>query len=226
MNNNKGILIVIDSLDGSGKETQTTLLAEYLYNIGVDYHLASFPNYNSPSSHGVKKLLAGDFPDNNHFASSLLFTYDRMLSMNDKRVNGEDVYTLKEFYENGGVIICDRYTSSNILYQSIGLEADESVKEYIDWMDDLEYGKLGLPRPDRILFLDVPPITAIDNIRKRNKGFDTYENVDKLTKVYEGAKRLKRVGYDMTFIECTEYGKMKSIDEIHQLIIKELEDLL
>lgn len=224
--NNNGTLIVIDALDGAGKETQTRLLSEYLYSIGVDYKLASFPNYNSPSSYGVTQMLDGHFKDKNPYAKSVLFAYDRLLSMNSKQTNGEDITTLKEFYDDGGVILCDRYTSSNILYQSIDLKNDDDVKSYIDWIHDLEYNKLELPKPDKIIFLDVEPEVSLENIAKRNQGFDTYENLEKLTKVYQGVETLKRVGYEMDYISCTDNGKMKSIEEINQLIIKQLEDLL
>ncbi len=221
----KGKLIVIDALDGAGKETQTKLLSEHLYNIGVDYKLISFPNYESKSAYGIVELLRGNgVGDMNEKSVSVLYTYDRLLTMYDP--NGYECgKSLIDFYNEGGIIIADRYTSSNSLYQTIDMSIEEKL-EYLYWLHDLEFNKLKLPEPDLILFLDVAPDISIENIKKRQKGFDNYENIDKLTKVYNTYKDLisEDIQYPLTVVKCTDDNKMKSIEEINKNIINILEE--
>ena len=220
---NKGKLIVIDALDGAGKETQTELLSEHLYNVGVDFQTISFPNYKSESSFGVQQLLQGNTGYMNTYATSVLYSNDRILSMtNPNTLEGNR--SLIDYYVDGGLIVCDRYTSSNILYQTIDMD-EQQTKEYIRWIEDLEYYKMGLPKPDGIIFLDVEPEVSMKNITSRGKGHDEYETLERLTKVYNGYTKLLKVGYNMHVIKCTEDGEMKSREEISKLIIEKVEEI-
>lgn len=219
----KGTLIVIDALDGAGKETQTELLAEYLYRVGVDFKVVSFPNYDSESSYGIQKLLKGNIGNVNVYGNSILYTYDRLLTMtNPDTLEGHK--SIIDFYNEGGLVICDRYTSSNVLYQTIDMGYEETIK-YIEWLEGLEYDTLELPRPDAILMLNVEPEVSMQNIEKRGKGHDNYETLERLTKVYDKINMLERMEYPMNIINCTDNGEMKSREDIHKLIVEKVETI-
>ena len=145
----KGKLIIIEGTDGSGKQTQSELLYE---NLKKEYKVKkiSFPNYESNASYPVKMYLAGEFGENEDisvFASSAFFSIDRYASFKKD---------WEEFYNNGGVIICDRYTISNLIHQANRIYDEEEFKKYNEWLIDLEWNKFGLPRPDLVIFLDMP----------------------------------------------------------------------
>ncbi len=151
----KGTLIVLEGIDGSGKATQSKLLTENLEAMGKRVMQVSFPDYDSPSSSLVKMYLAGDFgkkpEDVNPYAASLFYAVDRFASFRSR---------WKEFYESGGIIVADRYTTSNMVHQMTKYEDPEEEEKFLCWLEDTEYGKLELPRPDRVILLDVPlPVT-------------------------------------------------------------------
>lgn len=159
----KGKLIVIEGLDGSGKATQT----QYLYNrcrqAKKNVVQVSFPNYEDNSSALVKMYLSGqmgNINDVNVFAASTFYSVDRYATFH--------MYYKKQ-YEEGAVIIADRYTTSNIVHQASKLPAEERLP-YIHWLEDLEYDRMGLPRPDLVLYMDMEPEIARQLIQKRYKG--------------------------------------------------------
>ena len=143
-------LIVIEGLDGSGKGTQAKLLYDYALSRGRARQV-TFPDYDSPSSSLVKMYLKGDFGkeagDVNAYAASAFYAVDRFASYRMK---------WKDDYASGVPIISDRYVTSNIVYQLSKLPKTE-WKAFVSWLEDLEYEKFGLPRPDRVIYLDVPP---------------------------------------------------------------------
>ena len=148
----QGKLIILEAGDASGKETQTRLLYERLLSEGRDVTRVSFPDYESDSSALVKMYLRGDFgkqaADVDAYAASAFFAVDRYASFHTK---------WGEAYKRGGVILSDRYTTSNLAHQAVKLADEEARKEYFAWLDDFEYARLGLPRPDLVVFLDMPP---------------------------------------------------------------------
>lgn len=147
----KGKLIVLEGLDGSGKATQAKLLAEHLAAQGVPVQKITFPDYASDSSALVKMYLAGQFgqhPDDvNAYAASSFYAVDRYASYKT---------SWGSFYEQGGVIIADRYTTSNAVHQCSKLP-QEQWEEYLHWLFDYEFRLLGLPAPDRVIYLQVDP---------------------------------------------------------------------
>lgn len=220
-----GKLIVIEGVDSSGKETQTNLLYEYLKGKGYPVRKVSFPDYNSEFCTPVKRYLAGDLGDNpddvNAYAASLFYAIDRYASFKTD---------WGKFYEEGGIIICDRYVTSNIVHQAMKVMGDKLP--FIKWLSDLEYDKLGLPLPDAVLFLDMPPEYARKLMADRKNKItgedkkDIHEkNEEYLSKAYENAVSVAE-GLNWKRIYCVSDGKIKKIEEIHAEITGFLKEKL
>ncbi len=143
-------LVVLEGLDGSGKGTQAKLLAQALAGRGVPLRPVTFPDYSSPSSSLVRMYLNGEFgsapEDVNAYAASAFYAVDRFASF--RKDWGGD-------YRQGKLILCDRYATSNMVYQ-MGKVPREEWDRYLAWVEDFEYQKLGIPRPDLVLYLDMP----------------------------------------------------------------------
>lgn len=147
---NRGKLIVLEGLDGSGKSTQIKLLKERLLGLSKKVVQIKLPDYDSASSALVKMYLNGDFgnkpEDVNVYAASTFYASDRYANYNLK---------WKKDYLEGAIILADRYTTSNIVHQSVKLPQSE-WDGYIEWLNDLEYKKLKIPKPDLVIYLDMP----------------------------------------------------------------------
>ena len=147
----KGVLIAIDGLDGSGKETQTRLLEQALKEKGIPCRSISFPTYDDSMSAAVKLYLSGAFGEDpqavNGYAASVFYGVDRICSY---------LLDWKKDYENGAVILANRYTTANAVHQLSKLPSEE-YDGFLNWLFDLEYGKMGLPEPDLVRYLCVPP---------------------------------------------------------------------
>lgn len=220
----KGKLIVIEGNDGSGKETQSKLLLERLQKEGKNVKLISFPDYKSDSSALVKMYLGGEFgskpEDVNIYAASTFFGVDRFASY---------VKNWKDFYLNGGIVICDRYTTANMVHQAGKLETKEEKDEYLSWLTNLEFNLYGLPAPDTVIFLKVEPEVTEELIRNRPNKItacekkDIHERKDFLIKSYENALYIAEK-YHWTTISCVDNGNLRSIldlsDEIHEKVEK------
>ena len=213
-----GKLIVVEGLDGSGKNTQVKLLEKYFTDIGVKNKYISFPNYDYASSVLVKMYLNSEFgsdPDSvNAYAASSFYAVDRYASFKK---------FWEEEYNSGYTIVCDRYTTSNAIYQMCKLPKSE-WEEYLSWLDDYEYNRLALPKPDKVIYLAVPIEVSQMLLSKRYMGDETqkdiYEsNLSFLKKCQNVADYVvKRCAWHK--IECTTAEKnMKSVEEIHQDII-------
>ena len=154
-----GSLIVIDGLDGSGKATQTSLLYEELWGKGRDVKKISFPNYDDPSSALIKMYLGGELAENadgvNAFAASSFYAVDRYASF--KR------FWENDYHREGSIILADRYVSSNAIHQMVKLPRDQ-WDSFLTWLADYEFEKLGLPRPDLVLYLDMDPDLSLIHI--------------------------------------------------------------
>lgn len=159
-----GKLIVIDGLDGSGKATQAELLISALTSKGHPVRGLSFPDYDNPSSALVKMYLGGAFGDRpgdvNAYAASAFYAVDRIASY---------LRDWKRDYESDTLLVADRYVTSNAIHQMAKLP-EEEWDEFLDWLDAFEYDRLGLPRPDLILWLDMPPDISRALLIKRAGG--------------------------------------------------------
>ncbi len=210
-------LIIIEGLDGSGKSTQTALLQEYFEKSGVTYKKIKLPDYESPSSTLVNMYLGGEFGDNaddvNPYAAGAFYAVDRFASYKLK---------WKKDYENGTLILADRYATSNSIYQMEKLSQSE-WEYYLEWSADFEYNKIGIPRPDLVLFLDMPVEISQRLMTSRYNGDedkkDVHEkNVEFLNNCRKSALfAAKKQGWCV--IECSDGENPLSIEEIHSKII-------
>jgi dTMP kinase len=214
-----GKLVVIEGSDGSGKATQTKLLFEYLKEQGRNVRMVSYPDYDSPSSSLVKMYLGSEFGHDpysvNAYVTSAFFAVDRFASY---------LKNWKSFYESSkdAIVICDRYVTSNMLHQTSKLESLAEKERFLEWEYDFEFVKGGLPVPDLVFFLDVPPDTAFRLMRGRENKIthksekDIHEsNKDFLVKSYENSILVgKKYGW-RNIRCCDDEGNMESMEVIH-----------
>lgn len=213
---NKGRLIVLEGLDGCGKSTQLSLLAEHFARSGTYYRSVSFPNYDSHSGMVISDYLAGKIPcdgRNGAYAASSFYASDRYISF---------CTDWRKDYENGAVILCGRYTTSNAVYQMTKLPAQER-EEFLRWLSDYEYGLLGLPEPDRVLFLDMPAEVSEGLLSVRYGGEEQKKDIHERSTDFQRSCResalfaAQRQGWQV--ISCAENGAALSISEIHRRIL-------
>ena len=223
-NTMQGRLIVMEGTDGSGKATQTAMLCRELEKRGIPYRRISFPRYDQESSALVRLYLGGAFgthPDDvNAYAASSFFSVDRYASY--KQDWGE-------FYRQGGLVIADRYTTSNAVHQCSKLPPEQR-KAYLDWLFGFEYGLLGLPEPTRVFYLDVPTELTEQMMRKREADTNTRADIheqdeDYLRHCRENARFVVDYG-KWTKIDCAENGSLRTVEDIHGEIMEKLSDLL
>lgn len=219
-----GKLIIFEGTDGSGKATQTALLCRELERRGIPYKKLDFPRYKEESSALVRLYLSGAFgshPDDvNAYAAASFYAVDRYASY--KQDWGA-------FYEEGGLLIADRYTTSNAVHQTSKLPAEERER-FLNWLFDYEYGLLGLPKPTRVLYLDLPTEISEQMMRKREESTNTQADIHEKDDAYLRACRenaafvVKRCGW--TRIDCSKDGAVRSIEDIHREVLAKLDDLL
>ncbi len=217
-----GKLIVIEGVDGSGKQTQSELLYLRLKEQGYKIIKISFPDYESESSALVKMYLRGDFGDNpediSAYVASSFFAVDRYASFQTK---------WKDFYLTGGIVIADRYTTSNMVHQAGKITDVKERDRFLDWLYHLEFEMYGIPVPDLVCFLDVPPEITMEMTKKRMNKFtgemkkDIHEmDIHHLSMAYQNAHHVVDK-YGWTKISCVEQGRMMSIQDISQKIYLE-----
>jgi len=220
-----GKLYVIEGVDGSGKATQTELLYQALLAQGKTVRKVSFPDYDSPSSSLIKMYLNGEFgtdpQDVNAFATSVFFAVDRFASFRKD---------WKAFYDDGGIIIADRYVTSNLVHQA-GKISDNAEKErYITWLNELEYGIFGLPKPDCVIFLDMPPAYSLKLRQERNtlkQGLtqDIHEaDQTYLQQAYDNAVGIAQ-HQAWHAISCVADAQIRTIEDIHAEILQTIENM-
>lgn len=210
-----GKIIVIEGTDSSGKETQSKKLYERLAEKGINVRKITFPNYESPACTPVKMYLAGEFgevaSDVNPYPVSAMFAIDRYASYKTD---------WEEFYKSGGVLVTDRYVQSNMIHQASKISDEEKKKEFLNWLDDLEFEKIGIPRPDCVIFVNMPTEFARELMKNRNnkitgeKVKDIHEKDEAyMKKSYENACKMAK-DYKWKEIMCVEDDKLKTIEKI------------
>ena len=211
-----GKLIVIEGTDGSGKSTQFKLMAERLEKENKPFHRLVFPRYSEESSALIRMYLGGAFGSNpsdvNAYAASAFFAVDRYASY--KQDWGQ-------WYEDGGLILSDRYTTSNAVHQASKEEGANRIA-FLKWLYEFEYDKMGLPKPDLTIYLDVPTDFTEKLMRGREAATGTTADIHEQDLPYlatcRETGREAAQYYGWTVIECVRDGKMRSIEDIHQEI--------
>lgn len=218
--------IVIEGGDGSGKATQTRLLDQYLRNsTNIPVEKISYPVYEDPSAYCVTRILREDgvidHEGNLRYIKSAAYAMNRALTFFDKYNT-----RLYDIIKKKGIVVFDRYSSSNILHIASILDSIEEVNECIDFIQDLEHEKFKLPKPTKVFYLDVPPEVSMKNIEKRGNEKDLNENIEHLSKVYERSRYVvDKLGW--TRIDCMNaQGNQKSVLEIHLEIMKHVSPML
>ena len=211
-----GKLIVIEGTDGSGKSTQFRLLTQRIEQQGIAFQKLVFPQYQEESSALIRMYLKGEFGTNpadvNAYAASAFFSVDRYASY--KKVWGK-------WYEEGGLVLSDRYTTSNAVHQA-SKEPEEKQGQFLKWLYEFEYDKLGLPAPDLVIYLDVPTDFTEQMMRRREADTNTQADIHEQDLGYLATCR--RTGrkaaefYNWTVIDCVKDGKMRTIEDIHNEI--------
>ncbi len=221
----KGKLIIIEAGDGSGKATQTKALYDHLVRDGYRVHRIEFPDYEADSSMLVRMYLRGDFgghaEDVNAFAASTFFAVDRYASFRMK---------WKEFYDNGDIILADRYTTSNMVHQAVKLTDAKEREAFLDWLWDFEFVKIGLPVPDKVVFLDMDPHVADKLIAARAKETGAEKDIHEkdtsyLHRCYAAYLELAEK-YDWSKVICSEGGEPRSIVAIHDEVYEAVKTVL
>ena len=218
----KGKLIVIEGLDGSGKATQAQLLAAHLKEEGLSVREITFPDYASDSSALVKMYLSGQFgphPDDvNAYAASSFYAVDRYASYKT---------SWGGFYEQGGIVIADRYTTSNAVHQCSKLPPDQ-WESFLRWLFDYEFHLLGLPTPDAVISLQVDPAVSQKLMTARYHGDESKKDVHEKDTAYLARSReaaeycAAHLGWHT--VHCTRGDAMRSIENIQaevQSIVQE-----
>lgn len=219
----KGKLIVIEGVDSSGKATHTMMLYQKLINEKYDVKKIEFPDYSSQSSALVKMYLNGEFgnspEDVNPYAASAFFAVDRFASYKTK---------WQKFYDDGGIILADRYTMSNMIHQASKIKDRENKIAFLEWLWDFEFVKLGIPVPDCVIFLDMPPEYGqrlmkerINKITGLNEKDIHEKSADHLRDSYNNACSIADA-YGWNRICCVRGGDLRNIadinDEIYSIV--------
>lgn len=223
----KGKVIVIEGCDGSGKATQTQKLYERLIKESYKVRKVEYPNYDSQSSALVKMYLGGAFgtraEDVNPYVASTFYAVDRFASYKTD---------WKDFYESGGIVIADRYTTANMVHQASKINDLDERKKFLDWLWEFEFSTFGLPVPSCVIFLDMPPEYSRMLMQERANKItgesdkDIHEkDYQYLIHSYNNSCEVSEK-YKWHRINCVNNNKIKTIEEIHNEIYKEVKQKL
>ena len=218
-----GKLFVIDGTDGSGKQTQFDKLQERLKKDGIDFRVVSFPNYDSPSSGLVKMYLSGEFGENakdvSPYIASTFYAGDRYATY---------ITEYKDYYEKGGIILADRYTTANMVHQAGKIQDKEEREKFLNWLWDFEFNLYRLPIPTEVFFLNMPVEKSLELIKDRENKFTHTEKKDiherdknHLIDAYNAACYVSKK-YNWYEVKCVKENKIRTIEDIHEEIYNEI----
>lgn len=218
-----GKLYVIDGTDASGKQTQFEKLQQRLKQENIDFRTVSFPNYDSPSSSLVKMYLSGEFGENakeiSPYIASTFYAVDRYATYKTE---------LEEYYNNGGIILADRYTTANMVHQAGKIKDEKEREKFLNWLWNFEFNLYKLPVPTKVFFLNMPPEFAFELMKNRENKFtheaqkDIHERdknhiIDSYNAACDVAKK-----YNWVTIDCIKDNKIRTIEEIHEDIFSQI----
>ena len=218
-----GKLYVIDGTDGSGKQTQFKKLQERLTQDGIDYRVVSFPNYDSDSSALVKMYLSGEFGKNakdvSPYIASTFYAADRYATFKTG---------YQEYYDNGGIILADRYTTANMVHQAGKISDKEEREKFLKWLWDFVFNLYGLPVPTEVFFLNMPVEKSLELMENRENKFthDTKKDIHESDKQHLKDSYLAACDvakkYNWYEIICVKDGEIRTIEDIHEEIYSEI----
>ena len=222
-----GYLFVIDGTDGSGKQTQFENLKTALEKDRINFKTVSFPNYDSPSSSLVKMYLSGEFGENakdvSPYVASTFYAADRYATFKKD---------LEDYYNNGGIILADRYTTANMVHQAGKIYDENEREKFINWLFDLEFNIYKLPKPNKVFFLNMPTDKAIELMKNRENKFshaaekDIHErDKNHLNDSYNAACWVAKK-YNWYEVQCVKQNKLRTINDIHEEIYEEVKKVL
>lgn len=222
----KGKLITIEAGDGSGKATQTKALYDRLLAEGYQVLKVEYPDYQSESSALVRMYLGGEFGQQagnvSAYGASAFFAVDRYAS-----------YLLKwrQAYESGWIILADRYTTSNMVHQAVKLKDSAEREEFLTWLCDFEFGRLQLPVPDRVIYLDMPPEISDRLINSRaakdsSRQKDIHEKDTSYLHHCHRAYNEVAEKYGWVKISCAQQGNLRTVQDIHEDVYQAVKEIL
>ena len=222
----KGKLITIEAGDGSGKATQTKALYDRLLAEGYQVLKVEYPDYQSESSALVRMYLGGEFGQQaenvSAYGASSFFAVDRYAS-----------YLLKwrQAYESGWIILADRYTTSNMVHQAVKLKDSAEREEFLAWLWDFEFGRLQLPVPDRVIYLDMPPEISDRLINSRaakdsSRQKDIHEKDTSYLHHCHRAYNEVAEKYGWVKISCAQQGNLRTVQDIHEDVYQAVKEIL
>ena len=220
----RGKLIVFEGTDGSGKATQARMLAKRLEKEGILYQEIDFPRYGNPFAEPAKQYLAGALgkrPEGvSAYAASILYAVDRYASYKQDWGSA---------YEAGRLILADRYTTSNAVHQASKLPPEER-QAFLDWLFDLEYRRLELPQPSLVVYLDLPTELSEQMLRQRERSTGARADIHEQDEAYLHACRIsaRQIAHDLgwTVIPCARAGVVRTVEDIHEEIWRQVEPYL
>jgi dTMP kinase len=219
-----GRLIVFEGIDGSGKSTQSRIVRERLENSGIRFRSVTFPRYDKPSAALIKMYLGGEFgtdpSDVNPYAASCFYAVDRYASFKQD---------WKDYYTDGGLIVTDRYTTSNAIHQ--GSKLPEAEREgFFRWLYDFEFNLMGLPRPDAVIYMDIPFELALRRIAERDLATGSTGDIHEKDRTYlEHCCQCGRQAADYFGWRCVSSvkdGTERTVNDINNEIFDIIKDLL
>ena len=223
-----GKIFVIEGTDGSGKQTQFRKLQQRLDEENINYRVVSFPNYESPSSSLVKMYLSGEFGENakdvSPYIASTFYAADRYATFKKH---------FQDYYDNGGIILADRYTTANMVHQAGKIKDKEEREKFLKWLWDFEFNLYGLPTPTKTFFLNMPPEYAMHLMENRENKFthqaqkDIHErDKNHIVDSYNAACDVVN-NYEWYEVKCVDKdGKIRTVNDIHEEIYNEVQKYL
>lgn len=218
-----GKLFVIEGTDGSGKQTQVEKLTQRLTENNMEYMKLSFPRYESESSSLVKMYLAGKFGENakdvSPYIASTFYAADRYATYKT---------VFEKYYNDGGIIIADRYTTANMVHQAGKIKDEKEREKFLNWLWDFEFNLYGIPVPTEVFFLNMPPEYALELMKNRENKITHESKKDIHEKDKEHIKDSYLAACDLVKkynwyeIQCVKDNKIRTIEEIHEEIYQEI----
>ncbi len=219
MNETRGAFIVIEGTDGSGKSTQFELVRDKLESAGYDVAVFKFPRYDNASSYFVRRYLNGDYgkaDDVGPYSSSLFYALDRF----------EAAGEIRQALNEGKIVLCDRFTGSNMAHQGTKIDNAEQRRGFFIWLDNLEFEMLRIPRPDISFILRVSPDIAHNLMaeKKRDIHESDLSHLERAAAVYDDMAQL--FPKDFQRIDCVRSGELLDIDTVNLMLWEKIHPLL